>query len=136
MRSVYSSHGAKCFAKHMSKLDALNIKLPMIQRMPGPARKSNSESNFCVRVRCGIYVRFGPSETMQVSPSDIFAVKVYSLENNPSVVDAMVGNVSSPNWFFLLHFHSVEIGRTSTFVVVESLYGVDGTFESDHLHES
>ncbi|OJA13635.1 hypothetical protein AZE42_09887, partial [Rhizopogon vesiculosus] len=43
----------------------LNIKSPMVQRMPGPARKSNSESSFCVRVRRGVYVHFGPSETMQ-----------------------------------------------------------------------
>ena len=75
----------------------------MVQHMPGSARKSNNESSFCVRVRCGVYVRFGPSKTMQASPSDTIAVKVYSLENDPFVVDAMVGHVSSPNWVFLLY---------------------------------
>jgi len=55
---------------------------------------------------------FGPSETMQVSPSDTLTVKVYLLENNPSVVDGMVGirNMSSSNWFFLLRFSFGLIG--------------------------
>ena len=53
---------------------------------------------------------FGPSETMQVSLTDTPTVKVYSLENNPSVVDAMVGNVTSPNWFFPLRFSFGLIG--------------------------
>ncbi|OAX32841.1 hypothetical protein K503DRAFT_749466, partial [Rhizopogon vinicolor AM-OR11-026] len=64
----------------------------MVQRMPGLARRSNSESSFCVRVRRGVL--------------DL------PRQCSPSVVDAMVGNVSSPNWFLLLRF---SFGLTGVF---------------------
>jgi hypothetical protein len=77
-------------------------------------------------------VRFGPSETMQVSPSDTLTVKVYLLENNPSVVDGMVGNVSSSNWFFLLRFSFCLTGVFSSKVRFRCGFGAPGGSRGVH----